>query len=97
MKKTSYIMLIASVLLILFSVISIRFINNKKYNHKAKKTIKIAVVFTGSGLGDKSFNDLIYDGLLKAQEELNIEFDYAEPMYPDKYKQSILEFAETRE
>ena len=90
-------MLIASVLLILFSVISIRFINNKKYNHKAKKTIKIAVVFTGSGLGDKSFNDLIYDGLLKAQEELNIEFDYAEPMYPDKYKQSILEFAETRE
>ncbi len=95
MKKTSGKILIASVFLILFSVISIYFINNKKLINQSQKHIKIAVVFTGSGLGDKSFNDLIYDGLLRAQEELNIEFDYAEPMHPEKYKESILEFAKT--
>ncbi len=95
MKKKSYILLIASVIFILFSIISINIINNKKLNDKAKKPIKIAVVFTGSGLGDKSFNDLIYDGLLRAQEELNIEFDYSEPIHPEKYEESILEFAKT--
>ncbi len=95
MKKTSGKILIASVFLLLFSVISIYFINNKKLINQSQKHIKIAVVFTGSGLGDKSFNDLIYDGLLRAQEELNIEFDYAEPMHPEKYKESILEFAKT--
>ncbi len=95
MKKTSYMILIASVFLILFSVLSINFINNKKLKNQSKKPIKIAVVFTGSGLGDKSFNDLIYDGLLKAQEELNIEFDYEEPIHPEKYKESILEFTKT--
>ena len=97
MKRTriSYTILIASVFLILFSVISIKFINNKKQKNQSKNTIKIAVVFTGSGLGDKSFNDLIYDGLLRAQKELNIEFDYAEPMHPENYKESILEFAKT--
>ena len=95
MKKKSYILSIASVIFILFYIISINIINNKKLNDKAVRPIKIAVVFTGSGLGDKSFNDLIYDGLLRAQEELNIEFDYAEPIHPEKYEESILEFAET--
>jgi len=89
--------LIASVFLILFSVLSINFINNKKLKNQSSKPIKIAVVFTGSGLGDKSFNDLIYDGLLRAQKELNIEFDYSEPIQPEKYKESILEFAKTME
>ncbi|MFU7517902.1 BMP family lipoprotein, partial [Clostridium sp. HCS.1] len=35
------------------------------------------------------------DGLLRAQEELIIEFDYAEPIHPEKYKESILEFVKT--
>ena len=43
------------------------------------------------GLGDKSFNDLIYDGLLKAQKELGIEFDYSEPIHAEDYEKSIIE------
>jgi len=31
------------------------------------------------GLGDLSFNDLVYAGLQKAQKELGIQFDYVEP------------------
>ncbi|MBE6054354.1 MAG: BMP family ABC transporter substrate-binding protein [Clostridium sartagoforme] len=97
MKKKGYKIVIASAILVLFSLISISFINRQKLNDKAIQHIKIAVVFTGSGLGDKSFNDLIYDGLLRAQEELNVEFDYAEPIHPENYKQSILEFAKTKD
>lgn len=97
MNKIGYKIVIASVILILLSIISVSFINKRSLNDKSIKPIKIAVVFTGSGLGDKSFNDLIYDGLLRAQKELNIEFDYIEPILPEEYKQSILEFAKTRD
>lgn len=70
---------------------------NNSLKPKEEKNLKIAVVFTGSGLGDKSFNDLIYDGLLKAQKELGVEFDYSEPIYPEEYEKSLIEFAETEE
>ena len=66
-------------------------------NDVEDEKVKVATIFTGSGLGDKSFNDLIYDGLLKAQKELGVEFDYSEPIYEEEYENSILEFAETEE
>ncbi|MDV4149497.1 BMP family ABC transporter substrate-binding protein [Clostridium sp. AL.422] len=98
MKRKSYKIVMASVILLLFSIISINIIiGNKHLSNESIRPIKIAVVFTGSGLGDKSFNDLIYDGLLRAQEELNIEFDYSEPISPEQYRQSILEFTKTRD
>ena len=45
----------------------------------AEPTAKIGVVFTTSGLGDNNFNDMIYRGLTRAEEELGIQFDYSEP------------------
>jgi len=45
----------------------------------APEPLKVAIVLTTSGLGDKNFNDMSYQGLLKAQEDLGIEFDYLEP------------------
>jgi len=41
--------------------------------------IKVAMVLTTTGLGDKNFNDMSYQGLLQAQEKLGVEFDYLEP------------------
>jgi len=41
--------------------------------------IKIAIVFSTGGLGDKSFNDVTYAGMMRAKDELNITFDYATP------------------
>ncbi len=41
--------------------------------------LKVAIVLTTSGLGDKNFNDMSYQGLLQAQEDFGIEFDYLEP------------------
>lgn len=36
----------------------------------------MGLVLNPGGLGDKNFNDMAYDGLLRAQEELGVEFDY---------------------
>jgi basic membrane protein A and related proteins len=45
-----------------------------------KAPIKIGLVLATGGLGDKSFNDIAYAGLLRAKAELNITFDYAQPV-----------------
>lgn len=97
-KKLEKILMITLILIITIFVVSALGVNmNNSSSTKEEKSLKVAVVFTGSGLGDKSFNDLIYDGLLKAQKELGVEFDYAEPIYPEEYEKSIMEFAETQE
>jgi len=44
-----------------------------------KNPIKIGLVLATGGLGDKSFNDIAYAGLMRAKTELNITFDYAQP------------------
>jgi basic membrane protein A and related proteins len=43
------------------------------------KPIKIGLVLATGGLGDKSFNDIAYAGMLRAKNELNITFAYAQP------------------
>ena len=41
--------------------------------------IKVGLVLSTGGLGDKNFNDMAYAGITKAQEDFGIEFDYVEP------------------
>lgn len=45
----------------------------------AADKIKVATVFASSGLGDKSFNDSLMDGLNEAVDELGVELDYSVP------------------
>ena len=45
-------------------------------NASAKKA---ACILGVGGLGDQSYNDLVYSGMKKAESELGIAFDYAEP------------------
>ena len=40
---------------------------------------KAACILGVGGLGDQGYNDLVYAGMERAQEELGVEFDYAEP------------------
>lgn len=40
---------------------------------------KFGLILATGGLGDQSFNDLTYQGMERAQEELGITFDYVEP------------------
>lgn len=100
MKKRNYIkksmlLLLIIILLISYSINS----NNKNLIHNVgyEELINIGIVFTKGGLGDKSFNDLCYDGMLRAQEEFGIDFDYAEPNTSLDYEKTLRELALSNE
>ncbi len=57
------------------------------------QNIKVALILGTGGLGDKSFNDIAYAGLQRAQRELNITFDYASPMAIAEYEGDQTNFA----
>jgi basic membrane protein A len=54
----------------------------------------VAVVFATGGLGDKSFNDGVYDGLEDAATDFGITFTYAEPTAISDYEGFIRGFAQ---
>lgn len=56
---------------------------------------KAACIFGVGGLGDQSFNDLINDGLKKAKNELNVDYDYAEPSQVSDFELFLRDMAST--
>lgn len=68
-----------------------------KAQGSAEGTIKIGLILGTGGLGDKNFNDMSYAGVLKAQEELGIDFDYVEPNANSDFVPLGRQFAETEE
>lgn len=58
---------------------------------------KVACIFGVGGLGDQAFNDLTNEGLKKAEEELNIEYDYAEPTQVSDFELFLRDMASTGE
>lgn len=59
--------------------------------------IKVGIILSTGGLGDKNFNDMSYAGLLRAQEDFGIEFDYVEPKSVSDFLPNFQMFAETEE
>src|SRR5690625_343503 len=57
---------------------------------------RFAVVFAVGGLGDQSFNDSAYDGIVKAAERFGIDYDYAEPGAVAEYETVLTRFAQSR-
>lgn len=55
---------------------------------------KVALICNVGGLGDKSFNDSGYAGLVKAQEELGIEYTIVEPDDVSQGETYLRQFAE---
>lgn len=53
--------------------------DNAEDGNAEEATAKIGVVLGIGGLGDKSFNDNGYAGIVRAKDELGIAFDYVEP------------------
>ena len=64
---------------------------------KLKKPAKVGLVMATGGLGDKSYNDISYAGVVQAEEELGIEFDYVEPKAIAEYEGFQRDFAKTGE
>ncbi|MCK4412594.1 MAG: BMP family ABC transporter substrate-binding protein [Candidatus Eisenbacteria sp.] len=46
---------------------------------QSRADFHVGLVFDVGGLGDKSFNDLAYQGLLRARDERGVSFEYFEP------------------
>jgi basic membrane protein A len=61
------------------------------------KKAKVGLILATGGLGDKSFNDISYAGVVRAKEELGIEFDYVEPKAIAEYEGFQRDFAKSSE
>ena len=60
-------------------------------------TIKVGIVLSTGGLGDKNFNDMTYAGAEQAQKDFGIEFDYVETQSASDFLPSYRMFAESGE
>lgn len=61
---------------------------------KTKKRIKVGIMLSDVGLGDQSFSDSAFRGLMKARDELGIIFDYRELQETKTYEQGLKELVE---
>lgn len=59
-----------------------------------EETLKVGIVYSTGGLGDKSFNDSAHRGLQQAKEELGISFEYIEPRDSAEDADALRSFAE---
>lgn len=90
-----------SVLLVLFIIIIYPSENRDSElanlsNEPNANVKRIGIIFNKHGLGDKSFNDLCFDGILRAQDKLGIEFDYSESKSEEDYENIAREYAESK-
>jgi basic membrane protein A len=58
---------------------------------------RIGLIMATGGLGDKSFNDISFAGVQRAEDELGIEFDYVEPTAIAEYEGFQRDFASSGE
>ncbi len=54
---------------------------------------KAACILGVGGLGDQSYNDLVYAGMQRAEKELGIAFDYSEPKQISEFELIMREMA----
>jgi basic membrane protein A len=55
----------------------------------AQAKLKIAMVTSESGLGDRSFNDMMNEGMKRAQKELDIEYVVIQPRSISEFQSSL--------
>lgn len=87
MKKVSALII---ALMCVFAVFSC----GKKSEVADSKALKVGIVLSIGGLGDKSFNDAAFRGLEMAKRDLGIEFNYVEPQSPAEDEQFLRQYAE---
>ncbi len=83
------------VFLIAVIVTSLAGCGGKSIDMGESDAIRIGIVLTTQGLGDKNFNDMAYGALQRAEEELSIEFDYSEPRSNGDFEVYFREFAQS--
>jgi len=72
--------------------------NNNTPNTPApngEEKLKVALITSAGGLGDRSFNDAAWEGFQRAEEELGVEIKVIEPQSVADYATSIKSVADT--
>ncbi|MFB5167262.1 BMP family ABC transporter substrate-binding protein, partial [Parageobacillus toebii] len=59
-----------------------------------KERIKVGIMLSDVGLGDQSFSDSAFKGLMKARDELGVFFDYRELKETGTYEKGLTELVE---
>ncbi|SFM41865.1 BMP family lipoprotein [Salibacterium qingdaonense] len=88
-NKHLYIMVI-----MLMSVLSLAACGQEQEINATEGKKKVGVMMSDSGLGDQSFNDLAFEGLVRARDNLDVVFDYREIAETETYEQGIRELVE---
>ncbi|MGY4688248.1 BMP family lipoprotein [Salibacterium sp. K-3] len=78
----------------LMSVLSLAACGQEQEINATEGKLKVGVMMSDSGLGDQSFNDLAFEGLVQARDNLDVVFDYREIAATDTYEQGIRELVE---
>ena len=60
------------------------------------KRFSVGVMLSDGGLGDGSFNDTTYSGLIKARDEMDIRFNYKELAFAKTYDNGIQELIDEK-
>jgi basic membrane protein A len=60
-----------------------------------KPVASVGLILATGGLGDKSFNDISYAGVVQASQELGVDFDFVEPKAIAEYQGFQTDFAKT--
>ncbi len=61
---------------------------------KVDEKVKVGIMLSDVGLGDQSFSDSAFNGLIKARDELGIRFDYRELKDTGTYEKGLTELVE---
>ena len=59
--------------------------------------LKVGIILSTGGLGDKKFNDMTYAGAQQAEKDFGIEFDYVETQSASDFLPNYRMFAESGE
>ncbi len=85
-KRSLYIT--AVILTIIFTIFYLRQVRRKE-----TYSLKLGVVFSTAGLGDKSFNDSAYRGMKRVEKELGVKVSYLEPSVISDFEIGLTQFA----
>lgn len=77
------------ILLLLCLILSVTGCSQQKPKTKVDDRIKIGIMLSDVGLGDQSFSDTAFNGLVKARDELGILFDYRELNETGTYEEGL--------
>ncbi|MFZ4454054.1 BMP family lipoprotein [Salibacterium aidingense] len=82
------------VAVMLMSMLALTACSQEQEINATEGKLKVGVMMSDSGLGDQSFNDLAFEGLVQARENLEVVFDYREIAATETYEKGVRDLVE---